>query len=384
MREKMYNLKSSNETLENKSIIYLDNKYFYVYTFDIESINEDDRYDLIIEELYQNVENFSEDDYCIQFEILNKSKISEEVQVYIIKNEDIVANTDVKELKNGKIISIIPTFLICRNIKDISEYINIDFSLEKIFISFYKDNKLVVINTQEIESVDDVCTFIENTYNDKLIILTGNETFKTEVYKRLYNKLNIKNYMPDKISYMRNLNFIPDQYKNLLHNFLNNKIFILFILVLIILTIFARFILIYMQEQKNDELYSIEYKNTALAKEIKENRELLTERKKNITNVNKYIKNKVKLSFILDELNMYMGKNTYIEKIYWNEENVGFAIDGVFFDIKDLINLIDNLNQSKVFKVRTYKDIHLNKTDSIKKYKFKIILDMKEVDSNEI
>lgn len=384
MREKMYNLKSSDAKLEKKSIVYLDNKYFYVYTFDIEAINEDDRYDLIIEELYQNIENFSEDDYLIQFEVLNKSKISEEVQVYIIKNEDVISNIDIKELKNGKIISIIPSFLICRNIKDSSEYINIDFSLEKIFISFYKENKLIAINTQEIESVDDVCTFIENTYNDKLIILTGNETFKIEVYKRLSDKLNIKNYLPDRVSYIKNLNFIPNQYKNLLHNFLNNRIFVLFILVLIILTIFARFILIYMQEQKNDDLYSIEYKNTALAKEIKENRNLLTERKKNITNVNKYIRNKVKLSLILDELNMYMGKNTYIEKIYWNEESMGLSIDGVFFDINDLTDLIYNLNQSKIFKVRNYKDIHLNKTDGIRKYKFKIILDMKEVDNNEI
>ena len=366
------------EKATKNTILNLENKFFSIFKIQVENIiNEEDRIEKIEDRLEVIFPRYNSDDFVLRYEILKKDRKKENIVVYLL---DLVLLNDyiIDDMKDYGFVSLIPSFFVCREKKGTNHYFNFDISETMLVITEYMDNNILDISTFKLSKssfVNDEEVDIEDKYSiansylvniedDIELIFTGNKINFDEL--DLTNK-NYSYFEVESLDFTKYPNFLPDDIKNKYSLYYVNTKYLYILLIISIITVLSTIILYHNIHKSEKKLEQLEVESSSLEDEINEARNEMEEIEKQHKDLLEYIEKEeykdFKISSLLEELSYLCPNGVKISSIEYDENKI-FNIEGSTGKINNVVKFLENITNSKNFKLYNY-DYILRKENEI-------------------
>ena len=360
------------------TILNLENKFFSIFKIQIENIiNEEDRKEKIEDRLDVIFPRYNLEDFVLRYEILKKDRKKENIVVYLL---DLALLNDyiIDDMKDYGFVSIIPSFFVCREKKNITHYFNFDISETTLVVIEYMNNNILDISTfklskssfdndEEVDIEDKYSianSYLANIEDDIEIIFTGNKINFDEL--DLMNK-NYSYFEVESLDFTKYLNFLPDDIKNKYSLYYVNTKYLYTLLIISIITVLSTIILYHNIHKSEEKLEQLEAESSSLEDEINEARNEMEEIEKQHKDLLEFIEKKeykdFKISSLLEELSYLCPSGVKISSIEYDENKI-FNIEGSTGKIDNVVKFLENITNSKNFKLYNY-DYILRKENEI-------------------
>jgi len=359
------------------TILLLENKFFYIFKVQIENVlNEEDRKEKLEDRLEIVFPRYNSDDFVLRYEILKKDKKRENIVVYLM-DINYLNDCIIDDMKDYAFISIIPSFFISREKKDLNHYFNFDISETMLVITEYMNNNILDIqsfkltksslDSEDFEVEDKfsiINTFLANITEDIHIIFTGN--------KINFDDLELENktysfYSVDNLDFSKYPNFLPEDLRNKYSLYYIESKYLYILLGLSILTIILTIIIHYSLNSSEKKLEALELESTKLEEEIENARNEMEEIEVESKNLQEFLVKKedmdIKISSFLEELTYLCPEYSKISSIEYDENKI-FNIEGKTDKVERITKFIENITNSKNFILSNY-DYILKKSNEI-------------------
>ena len=359
------------------TILLLENKFFYIFKIQIENVlNEEDRKEKLEDRLEIVFPRYNSDDFVLRYEILKKDKKRENIVVYLM-DINYLNDCIIDDMKDYGFISIIPSFFISREKKDLNHYFNFDISENMLVITEYMNNNILDIQSFKLSKssldnedfeVEDkfsiINTFLANITEDIHIIFTGN--------KINFDDLELENktysfYSVDNLDFSKYPNFLPEELRNKYSLYYIEDKYLYILLGLSIITIILTIIIHYSLNSSERKLETLELESTKLEEEIENARNEMEEIEVESKNLQKFLVKKedmdIKISLFLEELTYLCPEYLKISSIEYDENKI-FNIEGKTDKVERITKFLENITNSKNFILSNY-DYILKKSNEI-------------------
>ena len=359
------------------TILLLENKFFYIFKIQIENVlNEEDRKEKLEDRLEIVFPRYNSDDFVLRYEILKKDKKRENIVVYLM-DINYLNDCIIDDMKDYGFISIIPSFFISREKKDLNHYFNFDISETMLVITEYMNNNILDIQTFKLSKssldnedfeVEDkfsiINTFLANITEDIHIIFTGN--------KINFDDLELENktysfYSVDNLDFSKYPNFLPEELRNKYSLYYIEDKYLYILLGLSIITIILTIIIHYSLNSSEKKLEALELESTKLEEEIENARNEMEEIEVESKNLQEFLVKKedmdIKISSFLEELTYLCPEYLKISSIEYDENKI-FNIEGKTDKVERITKFLENITNSKNFILSNY-DYILKKANEI-------------------
>ena len=359
------------------TILLLENKFFYIFKVQIENVlNEEDRKEKLEDRLEIVFPRYNSDDFVLRYEILKKDKKRENIVVYLM-DINYLNDCIIDDMKDYGFISIIPSFFISREKKDLNHYFNFDISETMLVITEYMNNNILDIQTFKLSKssldnedfeVEDkfsiINTFLANITEDIHIIFTGD--------KINFEDLELENntysfYSVDNLDFSKYPNFLPEELRNKYSLYYIEDKYLYILLGLSILTIILTIIIHYSLNSSEKKLEALELESTKLEEEIENARNEMEEIEVESKNLQEFLVKKedmdIKISSFLEELTYLCPEYLKISSIEYDENKI-FNIEGKTDKVERITKFLENITNSKNFILSNY-DYILKKSNEI-------------------
>ena len=359
------------------TILLLENKFFYIFKVQIENVlNEEDRKEKLEDRLEIVFPRYNSDDFVLRYEILKKDKKRENIVVYLM-DINYLNDCIIDDMKDYGFISIIPSFFISREKKDLNHYFNFDISETMLVITEYMNNNILDIQSFKLSKssldsedfeVEDkfsiINTFLANITEDIHIIFTGN--------KINFDDLELENktysfYSVDNLDFSKYPNFLPEELRNKYSLYYIEDKYLYILLGLSIITIILTIIIHYNLNSSEKKLEALELESTKLEEEIENARNEMEEIEVESKNLQEFlVKNEdmdIKISSFLEELTYLCPEYLKISSIEYDENKI-FNIEGKTDKVERITKFLENITNSKNFILSNY-DYILKKSNEI-------------------
>ena len=359
------------------TILLLENKFFYIFKVQIENVlNEEDRKEKLEDRLEIVFPRYNSDDFVLRYEILKKDKKRENIVVYLM-DINYLNDCIIDDMKDYGFISIIPSFFISREKKDLNHYFNFDISETMLVITEYMNNNILDIQTFKLSKssldsedfeVEDkfsiINTFLANITEDIHIIFTGN--------KINFDDLELENktysfYSVDNLDFSKYPNFLPEDLRNKYSLYYIESKYLYILLGFSIITIILTIIIHYNLNSSEKKLEALEFESTKLEEEIENARNEMEEIEVESKNLQEFLVKKedmdIKISSFLEELTYLCPEYLKISSIEYDENKI-FNIEGKTDKVERITKFLENITNSKNFILSNY-DYILKKANEI-------------------
>ena len=359
------------------TILLLENKFFYIFKVQIENVlNEEDRKEKLEDRLEIVFPRYNSDDFVLRYEILKKDKKRENIVVYLM-DINYLNDCIIDDMKDYGFISIIPSFFISREKKDLNHYFNFDISETMLVITEYMNNNILDIQSFKLSKssldsedfeVEDkfsiINTFLANITEDIHIIFTGN--------KINFDDLELENktysfYSVDNLDFSKYPNFLPEELRNKYSLYYIEDKYLYILLGLSIITIILTIIIHYNLNSSEKKLEALELESTKLEEEIENARNEMEEIEVESKNLQEFLVKKedmdIKISSFLEELTYLCPEYLKISSIEYDENEI-FNIEGKTDKVERITKFLENITNSKNFILSNY-DYILKKANEI-------------------
>ena len=359
------------------TILLLENKFFYIFKIQIENVlNEEDRKEKLEDRLEIVFPRYNSDDFVLRYEILKKDKKRENIVVYLM-DINYLNDCIIDDMKDYGFISIIPSFFISREKKDLNHYFNFDISENMLVITEYMNNNILDIQSFKLSKssldnedfeVEDkfsiINTFLANITEDIHIIFTGN--------KINFDDLELENktysfYSVDNLDFSKYPNFLPEELRNKYSLYYIEDKYLYILLGLSIITIILTIIIHYNLNSSEKKLEALELESTKLEEEIENARNEMEEIEVESKNLQEFLVKKedmdIKISLFLEELTYLCPEYLKISSIEYDENKI-FNIEGKTDKVERITKFLENITNSKNFILSNY-DYILKKANEI-------------------
>ena len=366
------------EKTTKNTILNLENQFFSIFKIQVENIiNEEDRKEKIEDRLDVIFPRYNSDDFVLRYEILKKDRKKENIVVYLL---DLALLNDyiIDDMKDYGFVSIIPSFFVCREKKNITHYFNFDISETMLVVTEYMNNNILDITTfklskssfdndEEVDIEDKYSianSYLVNIEDDIEIIFTGNKINFDEL--DLTNK-NYSYFEVESLDFTKYLNFLPNDIKNKYSLYYVNRKYLYVLLIISIITVLSTIILYYNINKSEEKLEQLEQESSSLEDEINEIRNEMEEIEKQHKDLLEVIAKEeykeFKISSFLEELSYLCPNGVRISSIEYDENKI-FNIEGSAGKIDNIVEFLGNITKSKSFKLYNY-DYILRKENEI-------------------
>ena len=359
------------------TILLLENKFFYIFKVQIENVlNEEDRKEKLEDRLEIVFPRYNSDDFVLRYEILKKDKKRENIVVYLM-DINYLNDCIIDDMKDYGFISIIPSFFISREKKDLNHYFNFDISETMLVITEYMNNNILDIqsfkltksslDSEDFEVEDKfsiINTFLANITEDIHIIFTGN--------KINFDDLELENktysfYSVDNLDFSKYPNFLPEDLRNKYSLYYIESKYLYILLGFSIITIILTIIIHYNLNSSEKKLEALELESTKLEEEIENARNEMEEIEVESKNLQEFLVKKedmdIKISSFLEELTYLCPEYLKISSIEYDENKI-FNIEGKTDKVERITKFLENITNSKNFILSNY-DYILKKSNEI-------------------
>jgi len=359
------------------TILLLENKFFYIFKVQIENVlNEEDRKEKLEDRLEIVFPRYNSDDFVLRYEIYKKEKKRENIVVYLM-DINYLNDCIIDDMKDYGFISIIPSFFISREKKDLNHYFNFDISENMLVITEYMNNNILDIQSFKLSKssldnedfeVEDkfsiINTFLANITEDIHIIFTGN--------KINFDDLELENktysfYSVDNLDFSKYPNFLPEELRNKYSLYYIEDKYLYILLGLSIITIILTIIIHYSLNSSEKKLEALELESTKLEEEIENARNEMEEIEVESKNLQEFLVKKedmdIKISSFLEELTYLCPEYLKISSIEYDENKI-FNIEGKTDKVERITKFLENITNSKNFILSNY-DYILKKSNEI-------------------
>ena len=359
------------------TILLLENKFFYIFKIQIENVlNEEDRKEKLEDRLEIVFPRYNSDDFVLRYEILKKEKKRENMVVYLM-DINYLSDCIIDDMKDYGFISIIPSFFISREKKDLNHYFNFDISETMLVITEYMNNNILDIQTFKLSKssldnedfeVEDkfsiINTFLANITEDIHIVFTGDKINFEDL--ELENKT-YSFYSVDNLDFSKYPNFLPEELRNKYSLYYIESKYLYILLGLSILTIILTIIIHYSLNSSEKKLEALELESTKLEEEIENARNEMEEIEVESKNLQEFLVKKedmdIKISSFLEELTYLCPEYLKISSIEYDENKI-FNIEGKTDKVERITKFLENITNSKNFILSNY-DYILKKANEI-------------------
>lgn len=359
------------------TILLLENKFFYIFKIQIENVlNEEDRKEKLEDRLEIVFPRYNSDDFVLRYEILKKDKKRENMVVYLM-DINYLSDCIIDDMKDYGFISIIPSFFISREKKDLNHYFNFDISETMLVITEYMNNNILDIQTFKLSKssldnedfeVEDkfsiINTFLANITEDIHIVFTGDKINFEDL--ELENKT-YSFYSVDNLDFSKYPNFLPEDLRNKYSLYYIESKYLYILLGLSILTIILTIIIHYSLNSSEKKLEALELESTKLEEEIENARNEMEEIEVESKNLQEFLVKKedmdIKISSFLEELTYLCPEYLKISSIEYDENKI-FNIEGKTDKVERITKFLENITNSKNFILSNY-DYILKKSNEI-------------------
>ena len=359
------------------TILLLENKFFYIFKVQIENVlNEEDRKEKLEDRLEIVFPRYNSDDFVLRYEIYKKEKKKENIVVYLM-DVNYLNDCIIDDMKDYGFISIIPSFFISREKKDLNHYFNFDISETMLVITEYMNNNILDIQSFKLSKssldsedfeVEDkfsiINTFLANITEDIHIIFTGD--------KINFDDLELENktysfYSVDNLDFSKYPNFLPEELRNKYSLYYIEDKYLYILLGLSIITIILTIIIHYSLNSSEKKLETLELESTKLEEEIENARNEMEEIEVESKNLQEFLVKKedidIKISSFLEELTYLCPEYLKISSIEYDENKI-FNIEGKTDKVERITKFLENITNSKNFILSNY-DYILKKSNEI-------------------
>ena len=359
------------------TILLLENKFFYIFKIQIENVlNEEDRKEKLEDRLEIVFPRYNSDDFVLRYEILKKDKKRENMVVYLM-DINYLSDCIIDDMKDYGFISIIPSFFISREKKDLNHYFNFDISETMLVITEYMNNNILDIQSFKLSKssldnedfeVEDkfsiINTFLANITEDIHIVFTGDKINFEDL--ELENKT-YSFYSVDNLDFSKYPNFLPEELRNKYSLYYIESKYLYILLGLSILTIILTIIIHYSLNSSEKKLEALELESTKLEEEIENARNEMEEIEVESKNLQEFLVKKedmdIKISSFLEELTYLCPEYLKISSIEYDENKI-FNIEGKTDKVERITKFLENITNSKNFMLSNY-DYILKKSNEI-------------------
>lgn len=359
------------------TILLLENKFFYIFKIQIENVlNEEDRKEKLEDRLEIVFPRYNSDDFVLRYEIYKKEKKRENIVVYLM-DINYLNDCIIDDMKDYGFISIIPSFFICREKKDLNHYFNFDISETILVITEYMNNNILDIQTFKLSKssldsedfeVEDkfsiINTFLANITEDIHIVFTGDKINFEDL--ELENKT-YSFYSVDNLDFSKYPNFLPEELRNKYSLYYIEDKYLYILLGLSIITIILTIIIHYSLNSSEKKLEALEIESTKLEEEIENARNEMEEIEVESKNLQEFLVKKedmdIKISSFLEELTYLCPEYLKISSIEYDENKI-FNIEGKTDKVERITKFLENITNSKNFILSNY-DYILKKSNEI-------------------
>lgn len=359
------------------TILLLENKFFYIFKIQIENVlNEEDRKEKLEDRLEIVFPRYNSDDFVLRYEIYKKKKKRENIVVYLM-DINYLNDCIIDDMKDYGFISIIPSFFISREKKDLNHYFNFDISETMLVITEYMNNNILDIQTFKLSKssldnedfeVEDkfsiINTFLANITENIHIVFTGDKINFEDL--ELENK-NYSFYSVDNLDFSKYPNFLPEDLRNKYSLYYIESKYLYILLGLSIITIILTIIIHYNLNSSEKKLEALEFESTKLEEEIENARNEMEEIEVESKNLQEFlVKNEdmdIKISSFLEELTYLCPEYLKISSIEYDENKI-FNIEGKTDKVERITKFLENITNSKNFILSNY-DYILKKSNEI-------------------
>ena len=359
------------------TILLLENKFFYIFKIQIENVlNEEDRKEKLEDRLEIVFPRYNSDDFVLRYEIYKKEKKRENIVVYLM-DINYLNDCIIDDMKDYGFISIIPSFFISREKKDLNHYFNFDISETMLVITEYMNNNILDIQTFKLSKssldsedfeVEDkfsiINTFLANITEDIHIVFTGDKINFEDL--ELENK-NYSFYSVDNLDFSKYPNFLPEDLRNKYSLYYIESKYLYILLGLSIITIILTIIIHYSLNSSEKKLEALELESTKLEEEIENARNEMEEIEVESKNLQEFLVKKedmdIKISSFLEELTYLCPEYLKISSIEYDENKI-FNIEGKTDKVERITKFLENITNSKNFILSNY-DYILKKANEI-------------------
>lgn len=359
------------------TILLLENKFFYIFKIQIENVlNEEDRKEKLEDRLEIVFPRYNSDDFVLRYEIIKKDKKRENMVVYLM-DINYLSDCIIDDMKDYGFISIIPSFFISREKKDLNHYFNFDISENMLVITEYMNNNILDIQSFKLSKssldsedfeVEDkfsiINTFLANITEDIHIIFTGDKINFEDL--ELENKT-YSFYSVDNLDFSKYPNFLPEELRNKYSLYYIEDKYLYILLGLSIITIILTIIIHYSLNSSEKKLETLELESTKLEEEIENARNEMEEIEVESKNLQEFLVKKedmdIKISSFLEELTYLCPEYLKISSIEYDENKI-FNIEGKTDKVERITKFLENITNSKNFILSNY-DYILKKSNEI-------------------
>ena len=359
------------------TILLLENKFFYIFKVQIENVlNEEDRKEKLEDRLEIVFPRYNSDDFVLRYEIYKKEKKRENIVVYLM-DINYLNDCIIDDMKDYGFISIIPSFFISREKKDLNHYFNFDISENLLVITEYMNNNILDIQSFKLSKssldnedfeVEDkfsiINTFLANITEDIHIVFTGNKiNFEDlELEDKTYSF-----YSVDNLDFSKYPNFLPEELRNKYSLYYIESKYLYILLGLSIITIILTIIIHYSLNSSEKKLEALEFESTKLEEEIENARNEMEDIEVESKNLQEFLVKKedmdIKISSFLEELTYLCPEYLKISSIEYDENKI-FNIEGKTDKVERITKFLENITNSKNFILSNY-DYILKKSNEI-------------------
>ena len=359
------------------TILLLENKFFYIFKVQIENVlNEEDRKEKLEDRLEIVFPRYNSDDFVLRYEILKKDKKRENIVVYLM-DINYLNDCIIDDMKDYGFISIIPSFFISREKKDLNHYFNFDISETMLVITEYTNNNILDIQTFKLSKssldsedfeIEDkfsiINTFLANITEDIHIIFTGDKINFEDL--ELDNK-NYSFFSVERLDFSKYPNFLPEDLRNKYSLYYIESKYLYILLGLSILTIILTIIIHYNLNNAEKKLEALELESIRLEEEIENARNEMEEIEVENKSLQELIVEKedrdIRISSFLEELTYLCPEYLKISSIEYDENKI-FNIEGKTDKVERITKFLENITNSKNFILSNY-DYILKKSNEI-------------------
>ena len=359
------------------TILLLENKFFYIFKVQIENVlNEEDRKEKLEDRLEIVFPRYNSDDFVLRYEIIKKDKKRENMVVYLM-DINYLSDCIIDDMKDYGFISIIPSFFISREKKDLNHYFNFDISETMLVITEYMNNNILDIQSFKLSKssldnedfeVEDkfsiINTFLANITEDIHIVFTGDKINFEDL--ELENKT-YSFYSVDNLDFSKYPNFLPEELRNKYSLYYIEDKYLYILLGLSIITIILTIIIHYSLNSSEKKLEALELESTKLEEEIENARNEMEEIEVESKNLQEFLVKKedmdIKISSFLEELTYLCPEYLKISSIEYDENKI-FNIEGKTDKVERITKFLENITNSKNFILSNY-DYILKKSNEI-------------------
>ena len=361
------------------TVLNLENKFFSIFKIQVENlINEEDRLEKLEDRLEVIFPRYNSDDFVLRYEIIKKDRKKENIVVYLL-DLSLLNDYIIDDMKDYGFVSIIPSFFVCREKKSFNHYFNFDISETMLVVTEYMNNNILDISTfklskssfneyeEEVDIEDKYSianSYLVNIEDDIEIIFTGNKINFDEL--DLTNK-NYSYFDVENLDFTKYLNFLPDDIKNKYSLFYVNIKYLYTLLIISIITVLSTIILYHNIHNSEEKLEQLEIESSSLEDKINEARnemeEIEKQHKELLEFINKEKYKDFKISSLLEELSYLCPNGVKISSIEYDENKI-FNIEGSTGKIDNVVKFLENITNSKNFKLYNY-DYILRKENEI-------------------